>query len=56
MKRGEHIGRRDGPLRAAEAEHFIKCGVCGGYIDCRGLAQVFEHEGPEPHPAQDRPQ
>ena len=25
------------------------------WIDCRDLAQVFEHEGPLPHPAQDRP-
>jgi hypothetical protein len=24
-------------------------------MDCRDLAQVFEHEGPLPHPAQDQP-
>jgi hypothetical protein len=24
--------------------------------DCRDLVCVFEHEGPLPHPAQDRPQ
>jgi hypothetical protein len=28
----------------------------GDWIDCRDLAPVFEHEGPLPHPAQDRPQ
>jgi len=39
-----------------EAEHFIRCPACGGWIDCRDLAQVVEHEGPLPHPAQDRPQ
>jgi hypothetical protein len=27
-----------------------------GWIDCRDLAQVFEHEGPLPHPAQDQAQ
>jgi hypothetical protein len=25
-------------------------------IDCRDLGQVFEHERPLPHPAQDQPQ
>jgi hypothetical protein len=39
-----------------EQEHFIKCPACGGWIDCRDLGQVFEHEGPLPHPAQDQPQ
>ena len=39
-----------------EREHFIRCPACGGWIDCRDLACVFEHEGPLPHPAQDRPQ
>ena len=39
-----------------EAEHFIRCPACGGWIDCRDFAQVFEHEGPIPHPAEDQPQ
>ena len=30
--------------------------IVGGWIDCRDLGQVFEHEGPLPHPAQDQPQ
>ena len=34
----------------------IRCPACGGWIDCRDLGQVFEHEGPLPHPAQDQPQ
>jgi hypothetical protein len=29
---------------------------CGGYFDMRDLAQVFEHEGPLPHPFPDKPQ
>jgi hypothetical protein len=29
----------------------IRCPACNGWIDCRDLAQVFEHEGPLPHPA-----
>jgi hypothetical protein len=30
--------------------------ACGGWIDCRDLGHVLDHEGPLPHPAQDRPQ
>jgi hypothetical protein len=40
----------------SETEHFIRCPACGGWIECRDLGQVFEHEGPLPHPAQDQPQ
>ena len=54
--RGKYIGTRIGPQSADEAEHFIQCEACGGWIDMRDLGQVFEHEGPLPHPAQDVPQ
>ena len=50
---------RDGLMAnepADESEHFIKCGACGGWVDCRDLGQVFDHEGPLPHPKQDQPQ
>ena len=40
----------------AEAEHFLRCPVCGGYFDLRDLAQVIERAGPLPHPAQDQKQ
>jgi len=53
IPRGKYIGRRLGDPPASEAEHFIRCPACGGWIDCRDLACVFEHEGPLPHPAQD---
>jgi hypothetical protein len=56
IRRGEFMGRRVGGDPANEAEHFIKCGACGGWIDCRDLGAVFEHERPLPHPAQDQPQ
>ena len=39
-----------------EAEHFMRCPVCGGLIDCRDLAQAIEHTGPLPHPKEDQPQ
>lgn len=55
MARGKFIGMRQG-TPVVEAEHFIRCGACGGLIDCRDLGQVFEHEGPLPHPSQDQPQ
>ncbi|MBB5051106.1 hypothetical protein HNQ36_001060 [Afipia massiliensis] len=53
IPRGKYIGKRDG-RPVAEAEHFIKCAACGGWIDCRDLGAVFDHEGPLPHP--NRPQ
>jgi hypothetical protein len=58
--RGKYIGTgntlasvSDSPPRMRP---IVKCPGCGGLIDCRDLAQVFEHEGPLPHPAQDQPQ
>ena len=56
IARAKYIGKRLGVPPASEAEHFIRCPACNGWIDCRDLAQVFEHEGPLPHPAQDQPQ
>ena len=41
---------------ADEAEHYMQCPTSGGWIDMRDLAQELEHEGPLPHPVQDRPQ
>ena len=56
LPRGRYLGKRLGDPPASEAEHFIRCPACDGWIDCRDLGQVFEHEGPLPHPAQDQPQ
>ncbi len=53
IRRGEIIGKRLGGEPENEAEHFMQCKACGGWFDMRDLAQVFEHEGPLPHP--DRP-
>ena len=36
-----------------EAERLYRCPACGGWLDCRDLGQVFDHEGPLPHPAED---
>jgi hypothetical protein len=33
-----------------DADHFMRCEACGGWIDCRDLGSVFDHEGPMPHP------
>ena len=27
-----------------EREHFIQCGACGEWFDCRSLDEVFKHE------------
>jgi hypothetical protein len=56
VPRGKYLGERLGDVPASKAEHFIRCPACGGRIACRDLAQVFEHKGPLPHPAQDQPQ
>ena len=56
VPRGKYIGNLVGALPRDEAQHFIRCPACGGWVDCRDLGQVFEHEGPLPHPAQDQPQ
>jgi hypothetical protein len=52
-RRGEIIGARVGAPPENEAEHFLECPECGGWIDMRDLGQVLEHEGPLPHPVQD---
>ena len=56
LRRGEIIGQRVDREVTSEAEHFMQCPTCGGYFDMLDLAQVFEHEGPLPHPVQDKPQ
>jgi hypothetical protein len=49
IPRGKYIGERLGEGPASEAEHFIKCPTCNGWIDCRDLGHVLdEHEGPLP--------
>jgi hypothetical protein len=54
IRRGEIIGRPVGGQPRGDAEHFIQCPACGGWIDSRDLAQVLEHERPLPHPAEDQ--
>lgn len=38
-----------------DSDHFIRCPVCGEWIDCRDLGSVIAHEegcpGPEKSPA-----
>jgi hypothetical protein len=52
--RGTIFGRRVGDPQKDESDHFIRCPACGGWIDCRDLGHVLDHEGPLPHPAQDQ--
>jgi len=58
LPRGKILGTEEDPVSGkpidtANQDHFMKCPVCGGWIDCRDLAIVLEHHGPRPHPAQD---
>ena len=49
--RWRRIGHRLCDL--AKEEHFYRCAACGGWVDGHDLSQVFNHEGPLPHPADD---
>jgi len=42
IPRGKYIGKRLGDRPADEAEHFIRCPECDGWIDFRDLGHVFE--------------
>jgi len=53
LRRGEIIGERVDREVTDEAEDFLRCPTCGGYVDIRDLAVLLEHEGPLPHPAED---
>jgi hypothetical protein len=52
--RGKYMGTPTRPL--IEAERFKCCLICGGYIAILDLSWVEDHEGPLPHPVQDRAQ
>ena len=55
-KAGMQIGEAEKSTSArCSGVRGIRCPACGGWIDCRDLAQVFEHEGPLPHPTKDQP-
>ncbi|MCA1458107.1 hypothetical protein I6F35_33780 [Bradyrhizobium sp. BRP22] len=56
IPRGKYVVERVGGPPKDEAENFIKCEFCGGWIDCRDLASVMDHAGPLPHPVEDKPQ
>jgi hypothetical protein len=34
LPRGKYIGKRVGQPATDEAEHFIRCPACDGWIDC----------------------
>ena len=56
IPRGRYIGEPADGIPTTEAEHFMQCPACGGWLDCRDLAQALAHDGPLPHPAQDQQQ
>jgi hypothetical protein len=47
--RHTHIERPIGEPAMDEAEYFIRCPICGGWIDCRDLDQVFELKSRNPN-------
>jgi hypothetical protein len=56
LHRGKYIGLLVGEDVTDEADNFFKCADCGCWFDMRDLGAVLDHEGPLPHPAEDRPQ
>jgi hypothetical protein len=51
--RRKRVSRRVAASLKEEAGHFYRCAACGRWVDCRDLSQVFDHDGPLPHPAKD---
>jgi hypothetical protein len=51
--RDRYSSRRMRDPSKGKVEYSYRCPVCGGWVDCRDLGQVFDHEGPLPHPTQD---
>ena len=41
VPRGKYLGNLAGTRTKDEAEHFISCPTCGGWIDWRDLEQPF---------------
>ena len=56
VPRGKYPGAVSAILRSTRPSISLGDPACNGWIDCRDLGQVFEHEGLLPHPAQDQPQ
>jgi hypothetical protein len=34
-----------------DAEHYVRCKLCGGWVNGSNPADVAAHRGPLPHPA-----
>ena len=45
IPRGRYIGKPTDGIPTTEAEHHIQWPACGGWLDCRDLAQVLAHDG-----------
>jgi hypothetical protein len=53
IPRGKYIAK-SADSHEHKAEHFFLCETCGGWIDCRDLGSVFDHQGPHSLPPEDR--
>ncbi|MGY3607692.1 MULTISPECIES: hypothetical protein [unclassified Bradyrhizobium] len=56
IPRGKYVDQSFRDPSNDKAEHFIKCEICGGWIDMRDMGSVMDHAGPLPHPEEDKPQ
>ena len=48
VPRGKYLGKRIGDPPKDEAEHFIRCPACGGWVDCRDLVKCSSTKGRYP--------
>ena len=55
IPRNKFIGQDINSPNKEESEHYMKCKICGGYVDMRDLGIVFQHIGRLPHPSCDSP-
>ena len=55
IPRGKYVGEAAKPVEN-EADHFMQCPACGGWLDCRDLARCSIITGRCRIPKQDRPQ
>jgi hypothetical protein len=53
IPRGKYVAK-NADLHRYEVEHFHKCKTCGGWVDCRDLGSIFDHEGQHILPPEDR--
>jgi hypothetical protein len=56
LPRGRHVETIAPKSDTPTYGHLMKCPECGLWFDCRDLAAALAHNGPMPHPTNNKPQ